>query len=66
LRKLAEEVANKTKNIQKRVGFLVEDPGVVREHCKLFNKDGKQIGETTSGTHGPSLKRSIGMAYVDQ
>jgi len=45
---------------------LVEDPGVVREHCKLFNKDGKQIGETTSGTHGPSLKRSIGMAYVDQ
>lgn len=24
------------------------------------------MGETTSGSHGPTLKKSIGMAYIDQ
>lgn len=66
LTKLSEDVKNKTKTIRKRVGFMVNEPGVVREHCKIFTKDGKEVGETTSGSHGPSLKKSIGMAYVDQ
>lgn len=66
LKKLQDDVKAKKKEIRKRVGFMVTDPGVVREHCKIFTKDGKEVGETTSGTHSPSLKKSIGMAYVDQ
>ena len=56
--------AKKT-SIRKRVGFLVTEPGVIREHCKIFDKEGKEIGETTSGSFAPTLKKSIGMAYVD-
>jgi aminomethyltransferase len=66
LTQLSEQVKNKTKSIRKRVGFIVTEPGVIREHCKIFTKDGKEVGETTSGSPSPSLKKSIGMAYVDQ
>jgi aminomethyltransferase len=63
---LTEQVKNKSRSIRKRVGFVVTEPGVIREHCKVFTKDGKEVGETTSGSPSPSLKKSIGMAYVDQ
>eukprot|EP00349_Pseudokeronopsis_sp_Brazil_P003892 CAMPEP_0202965114 /NCGR_PEP_ID=MMETSP1396-20130829/9204_1 /ASSEMBLY_ACC=CAM_ASM_000872 /TAXON_ID= /ORGANISM="Pseudokeronopsis sp., Strain Brazil" /LENGTH=359 /DNA_ID=CAMNT_0049687737 /DNA_START=135 /DNA_END=1214 /DNA_ORIENTATION=- len=48
---------------RKRVGFVVEGPPA-REHVKI-TKDGKEVGEISSGTHGPSLKKSIGMAYIN-
>jgi aminomethyltransferase len=66
LTQLSEQVKNKTKSIRKRVGFTVTEPGVIREHCKIFTKEGKEVGETTSGSPSPTLKKSIGMAYVDQ
>lgn len=66
LNQLSQDVKSKTKTINKRVGFVVSDPGVVREHCKIFTKDGKEVGETCSGSPSPSLKKSIGMAYVHQ
>jgi len=44
LTKLSDDVKNKTKSIRKRVGFMLNDAGVVREHCKIFNKEGKEIG----------------------
>jgi hypothetical protein len=34
-------VKAKTRQIRKRVGFVVTEPGVIREHCKVFTKDGK-------------------------
>jgi aminomethyltransferase len=66
LSKQQSEVKAKTLKIKKRVGFTLVDAGVVREHCKIFSKEGKEVGETTSGGHSPSLKKSIGMAYIDQ
>lgn len=64
--KQANDVKSKTLKIRKRIGFMLNDPGVVREHCKVLTKDGQEVGETTSGSPSPSLKKSIGMAYVDQ
>jgi aminomethyltransferase len=66
LTELTAQVKNKTASIRKRVGFVVTEAGVIREHCKIFTKEGKEVGETTSGSPSPSLKKSIGMAYVDQ
>ena len=43
---------------------MVEGTGVVREHIDIYNKEGKKIGNTTSGTFSPILKKGIGMAYV--
>ncbi len=66
LTELSEKVKNKTASIKKRVGFVVTEPGVVREKCKIFTQDGKEVGITTSGSPSPSLKKSIGMAYINQ
>lgn len=66
LNKQASDVKAKTLKIRKRIGFMLNDAGVVREHCKVFTKDGQEVGETTSGSPSPSLKKSIGMAYIDQ
>ena len=38
------DVKAKKQKIKKRVGFMVNDPGVIRDHVKLFNKDGKEVG----------------------
>lgn len=49
---------------RKLIGFEMIDRGIPRQHYPLFNKEGKNIGEVTSGTMSPSLKKGIGMAYV--
>jgi aminomethyltransferase len=40
------------------------DRGIPRSHYPIF-KGAKQIGEVTSGTHSPTLKRNIGLALID-
>ncbi len=49
---------------RKLVGFETRGKGIPRPHQKLVN-DGKEIGYVTSGTFSPSLKKGIGMGYVD-
>jgi aminomethyltransferase len=49
----------------KRCGLKVLDRGIVREHCPVF-ADGRQIGETTSGTHCPYLGCAVAMAIVEK
>ena len=44
---------------QKRVGFIVEGPPA-RENTKIFSESGEEVGIITSGSHAPSLKKSIG------
>jgi aminomethyltransferase len=46
------------------VGFEMIDRGIPRQHYPIFNKASDQIGEVTSGTMSPSLKKGIGMGYV--
>jgi aminomethyltransferase len=46
------------------IGFEIIDRGIPRQHYPVFNRKGEMIGEVTSGTMSPSLKKGIGMGYV--
>ncbi|MDP8219219.1 MAG: glycine cleavage system aminomethyltransferase GcvT [Candidatus Theseobacter exili] len=43
----------------------MQEPGIPRQHCLIKNND-KVIGEITSGTHSPTLKKNIGIGYVSR
>ncbi|MCK4919497.1 MAG: glycine cleavage system aminomethyltransferase GcvT, partial [Bacteroidales bacterium] len=45
-------------------GFEMIDRGIPRQHYKVFSLNGEEIGEVTSGTMSPMLKKGIGMAYI--
>lgn len=46
-------------------GFeMVDKGGVPRQHYEICDAQGNVIGEVTSGTMAPSLKKAIGMGYV--
>ncbi len=49
---------------RKLVGFEMVDKGIPRQHYKVCDEAGAEIGEVTSGTMSPILKIGIGMAYV--
>jgi len=49
---------------RKLVGFDVVGSGIPRPHQEIQNDD-KKVGYVTSGTFSPSLKKGIGMGYVD-
>ena len=46
------------------VGFELIDRGVPRQGYDVVNQEGEKIGNVTSGTMAPSLKKAIGLAYV--
>lgn len=46
------------------VGIRLLEPGVMREDFPIYSLDNVQIGKTTSGTHSPSRKESIGLALI--
>ncbi|HET9359714.1 MAG TPA: glycine cleavage system aminomethyltransferase GcvT [Vicinamibacterales bacterium] len=48
---------------RKLVGFEMIDPGIAR-HGYAVMSSGAKVGEVTSGTQTPFLKKAIGMAYV--
>lgn len=48
---------------EKLTGFVLTAPGVPREGCKIF-KDGKMVGQVTSGTFSPLFK-GIAVGYAD-
>jgi aminomethyltransferase len=48
---------------RKLVGFQLTDPGIAR-HGHAVVRDGRPVGVVTSGTRSPTLKTSIGLAYV--
>lgn len=45
------------------VGFEMVDRGIARDGFKTYI-DGTQVGQVTSGSFSPSLKKSIGLAYL--
>ena len=49
----------------KRVGIKLIDKGIAREGMELYNLANKKIGVLTSAGYSPSLKISIGQAYID-
>lgn len=48
---------------QVRVGFEVEK-GIVRPPSVILDESGEQVGEVTSGTYSPYLKKGIGMGFI--
>lgn len=50
---------------RKLVGFELVDRGIARHEMPICNAQGNRIGHVTSGTMGPSVKKAVGMGYVD-
>ncbi|MBP3944162.1 glycine cleavage system aminomethyltransferase GcvT [Sphingobacteriaceae bacterium WQ 2009] len=50
---------------KKLVGFEVIDRGIARHDYEIVDAEGTKIGRVTSGTQSPTLKKSIGLGYVD-
>ena len=48
---------------RKLAGFQVEGRGIAREGCVVC-VEGRSVGGVTSGTYSPTIKKSIGLAYV--
>jgi aminomethyltransferase len=46
------------------VGFSMLDKAIPRQHYEIVDHEGVRIGEVTSGTMSPILKKGIGMGYV--
>ncbi|MDF2669919.1 MAG: gcvT [Paenibacillus sp.] len=51
---------------RKLVGIEMIDRGIPRSHYPVFSAEGQQIGEVTTGTQSPTLKRNIGMALLNK
>lgn len=48
---------------RKLVAFELKEKGIPRQHCRIL-KNGKEIGEVTSGMFSPSLEIGVGLGYV--
>jgi aminomethyltransferase len=54
----------KAEGVQRKlVGFELTGAGIPRHGYPLL-KDGQRVGEVTSGTMGPTVKKAIGIGYV--
>jgi aminomethyltransferase len=49
---------------RKLVGLEMIDKGIPRHGYKIY-KDDQQIGEVTTGTQSPTLKKNIGLGLID-
>lgn len=52
-------------NTQKLIGFEMIDRGIARHDYQIVDIDGNIIGRVTSGTQSPTLKKSIGLGFID-
>jgi aminomethyltransferase len=50
---------------RKLIGFEMIDRGIPRHDYRILDANGNVIGKVTSGTQGPSVKKAIGMGYVN-
>ena len=48
------------------VGFELIDRGIPRQGYKIEDAEGNEIGIVTSGTMAPSLKKALGLGYVNK
>lgn len=47
-------------------GFIMEERAIPRQHYEVCDAEGNIVGEVTSGTMSPMIKKGIGMAYLDK
>ncbi len=58
-------LSQKKNGVEKRLkAFEMIDRGIPRQHYKILDVNGNEIGEVTSGTMSPMLKKGIGMGYI--
>ena len=50
---------------RKLIGFELLERGIPRKGYNIIDENGKTVGVVTSGTMGPSVKKSIGLGYVE-
>lgn len=50
---------------KKLVAFELDDKGIPRHDYNIVDREGNNIGCVTSGTMSPSLKKGIGLGYVN-
>jgi aminomethyltransferase len=59
-------VAERAEGPKRRLrGLRAIDRGIPRPGMPVLDADGKQVGETTSGTFSPTLKVGIALALID-
>lgn len=59
--------AQKENGISKKlIGFEMVDRGIPRHDYEIVNDSDEVIGRVTSGTMSPSLKKAIGLGYVEK
>jgi aminomethyltransferase len=64
----AKQILEEQKNNgvrKKLMGFEMIDKGIPRHNYKLLDLNQNLIGRVTSGTQSPTLRKGIGMGYVD-
>ncbi|UYM05435.1 glycine cleavage system aminomethyltransferase GcvT [Solicola gregarius] len=61
---LVEQRAAKTSRVSR--GLVAAGRGIPRPGMTVRNADGTEIGEVTSGTFSPSLRKGIALALVDR
>ena len=61
---LAKEKEHKPE--RKLVAFTLDERGIPRQGYDIVDGNGKVIGNVTSGTMSPCLKKGIGMGYVSR
>ena len=49
---------------RKLAGLELVEPGIARSHCRVFQGN-DCVGEVSSGTRSPTLKKSIALAYLE-
>ena len=60
---LAEQKLTGTR--KKLIGFEMTDRNIARDHYQVWSGDEK-IGQVTSGSPAPFLKKNIGLAYIER
>lgn len=59
-------LAQKETGVNRRLrAFELQAKGIPRQGYEIVNETGEKIGVVTSGTMSPSLKKGIGMGYVN-
>ena len=63
----SENLSEEKKRVLKRklIAFELDEKGIPRSGYDIVDSNGKLIGKVTSGTMSPSLKKGIGLGYVD-
>jgi aminomethyltransferase len=49
---------------RRRVGLRPEGRAPAREHSRILDAEGQDIGEVTSGGFGPSVNAPVAMGYI--